>query len=161
MRALTLAVAFMLVGCATNPAPDAPASAPPPIASMTDGVWLKGDLHIHSRHSIDSSNNPGATIIAFGKSVGMDYLAITDHDNHVNGDVAHHTWADPEFKSDSILLLYGAEWTTHRGHGTALSAGPYDHQAFYDVRDQRDVKVGAVKKALGIHLSANHPGRVG
>jgi hypothetical protein len=37
----------------------------PPIASLTDGVWLKGDLHVHSRHSKDSSNNPEAKIISF------------------------------------------------------------------------------------------------
>jgi hypothetical protein len=129
----------------------------PPIASLTKGVWLKGELHVHSRHSKESSNNPVAKIIAFSKSVGMDYLCITDHDNHVDGDVAHNTWADSEFKSDSVLLLYGAEWTTTRGHGNAFSAKPYDHQRLYDVRDQRDVVVGSVKKELGIHLSANHP----
>jgi hypothetical protein len=129
----------------------------PPIASLSKGVWLKGELHVHSRHSKESSNNSIAKILAFSKAVGIDYICITDHDNHVNGDVAHNTWADPEFKSDSILLLYGAEWTTVRGHGNAFSAKPYDHQRLYDVRDQRDVVVGAVKKELGIHLSANHP----
>jgi len=129
----------------------------PPVASLSKGVWLKGELHVHSRHSKESSNNSIAKIINFSKSVGVDFVAITDHDNHVNGDVAHNTWADPEFKSDSVLLLYAAEWTTTRGHGNAFSATPYDHQRLYDVRDQRDVVVGAVKKQLGIHLSANHP----
>ena len=129
----------------------------PPIASLTDGLWLKGDLHLHSRHSKDSSNNPEAKIIGFAESVGMDYLCITDHDNHVQGDVAHNTWTDPEFKSNSVLLLYGGEWTTTRGHGNVFSASPYDHQRLYDVRDQRDIVIGAVKKELGIHLSANHP----
>jgi Predicted metal-dependent phosphoesterases (PHP family) len=129
----------------------------PPIASLTDGVWLKGDLHVHSTHSKDASNNPISKIKAFSASVGMDYVAITDHDNHVLGDVAHHTWADPDFRSDSVLLLYGAEWTTTRGHGNTFSSKPYDHQRLYDIRDQRDVKVAAVKNDLGIHLSANHP----
>ncbi|WP_321333364.1 CehA/McbA family metallohydrolase [uncultured Bacteroides sp.] len=129
----------------------------PPIASLTDGVWLKGELHVHSRHSKDSSNNPVKKIIVFSESVGMDFICITDHDNHVNGDVANNTWIDPEFKSNSVLLLYGAEWTTVRGHGNVFSARPYDHQRLYDVRDQRDVVVGAVKKELGVHLSANHP----
>ncbi len=132
----------------------------PPIASLTDGVWLKGDLHVHSRHSTDadrSDNNSVAKIIAFAQSVGMGFLGITDHDNHVLGDVAHNTWTDPEFKSDSLLLLYGAEWTTPRGHGNTFSAKPYDHQKFYDVRDQRDANIIAVKKELGIHVSANHP----
>jgi hypothetical protein len=146
MRALILAAALALAG--------GPALA----ADLADGVWLKGDLHIHSRHSKDSSNNPIAKIVALAEAVGMDYLLVSDHDNHVDGDVAHHTWADPEYRSDRVLLLYGAEWTTHRGHGTAIAARPYDHQRLYDVRDQRDVKIGALKKQLGIHLSANHPG---
>jgi hypothetical protein len=158
MRALVLATALVMAGWAGGPALAAPANAPPPVASLTDGVWMKGDLHIHSRHSKDSSNNPVAKIVALAETVHMDYLLISDHDNHVNGDVAHNTWTDPEFKSDSVLLLYGAEWTTHRGHGTAISAKPYDHQKLYDVADQRDVVIGAVKKQLGIHLSANHPG---
>jgi len=130
----------------------------PPVASLTDGVWMKGDLHIHSRHSKDSSNNPVAKIIALAEDVHMDYLCITDHDNHVNGDVAHNTWIDPEYKSKSVVLLYGAEWTTHRGHGNAFSAAPYDHQRLFDAQDQRDVVIGKIKKQLGIHLSANHPG---
>ncbi len=159
MRALFLAAALTALSAAaghtaTYQAP----KAVPPVASLTDGVWLKGDLHIHSRHSHDSSNNPVRKIVGLAERVGMDYLLISDHDNHVDGDVAHHTWADPEYRSDKVLLLYGAEWTTHRGHGTAISAVPYDHQALYDAADARDTTIAAVKKRLGIHLSANHPG---
>ncbi|QCR24482.1 CehA/McbA family metallohydrolase [Pontibacter sp. SGAir0037] len=129
----------------------------PPIASLTDGVWLKGDLHVHSRHSKESTNNPISKILNFSGAVGIDFICITDHDNHVNGDVANNTWADPEFKSDSVLLLYGAEWTTTRGHGNPFSAKPYHHQRLFDVRDQRDTVIGKVVNDLGIHLSANHP----
>lgn len=137
----------------------APKGAPriPPVASLDDGVWLKGDLHLHSRHSKDSTNNPEAKIIKFAEDTGFDYLAITDHDNHVAGDVAHHTWSDPEFHSQSVILLYAAEWTTERGHGNAFSARPYDHKRLFDVRDARDADIMKVKRALGIHLSANHP----
>jgi hypothetical protein len=156
MRVRSLLAVLML---SASPALAAPAQDPviPPGASLQDGMWLKGDLHLHSRHSKESSNNPVKKIIGFAEKVGFDFIAITDHDNHVDGDVAHNTWVDPEFKSDSVLLLYGAEWTTHRGHGNVFSAHPYDHQRLYDVRDQRDAKILAVKKALGIHLSANHP----
>ncbi|MGF1924784.1 MAG: CehA/McbA family metallohydrolase [Bacteroidia bacterium] len=126
-------------------------------SSNLPGIWLKGDLHVHSKHSTESSNNSIYKIVSFSKSVKLDFLAITDHDNHVQGDIEHHTWADPEFQSDSLLLLYGAEWTTTRGHGNVFSAKPYRHQQLYDIRDQRDVKIGKVKKSLGIHLSANHP----
>lgn len=122
-----------------------------------DLVWLKGDLHVHSRHSEDSSNHPIAAIIKFASEVGMDFLLISDHDNHVAGAIAQNTWADPEFHSDKILLLYGAEWTTNRGHANPISARPYDHRRLYDVRDDRDIRIGAVKQKLGVHLSANHP----
>lgn len=143
---------------ARNPAETTTNGARLPIASLNEGMWLKGDLHVHSRHSTESTNNPIKKIIAFSRAVGMDYLCITDHDNHVQGDVAHYTWADPEFTSDSLLLLlYGAEWTTTRGHGNVFSAKSYNHQRLYDVRDQRDTAIGTVKNDLGIHLSANHP----
>ena len=126
-------------------------------ASISEGDWLSGDLHVHSRHSTESTNNPLPKIFAFAESMGMGFICITDHDNHVKGDVANNTWADPEFKSDSLVLLYGAEWTTTRGHGNTFSATPYDHQLFYTIRDQRDTLIGRVKNDLGIHLSANHP----
>lgn len=121
------------------------------------GVWLKGDLHIHSRHSKDSTNNPVRAIIAYAERVGLDFLAITDHDNHVDGDTAHHTWADPEWRSDKVVLLYAAEWTTDRGHGNVFSAAPYDQKALHDQRDARDSGLIALKRKLGVHLSANHP----
>jgi len=167
MRRLILVVGLILGTCISNlmhaqsahSNPWAPVELRPlpPIASLTEGVWLKGDLHLHSRHSMDSSNNPEVKIIRFAESAKIDYLCISDHDNHVQGDVAHSTWTDPEFKSNSVLLLYGAEWTTTRGHGNIFSAVPYDHQRLYDVRDQRDIVIDAVKKELGVHLSANHP----
>ena len=126
--------------------------------SLNDGVWLKGDLHVHSRHSKESTNHEVSKILDYAKSIGFGFIAITDHDNHVSGDTAHYTWADPEFKSDdSLLVLYGAEWTTTRGHGNTFSAKPYDHKRLFDVRNQRDTVVGRVKDELGIHLSANHP----
>ncbi|UZD22279.1 CehA/McbA family metallohydrolase [Algoriphagus halophytocola] len=142
---------------AENPwAAKQPEQLPAP-ASISEGVWLSGDLHLHSRHSKESTNNPLPKIFAFAESMGMSFICVTDHDNHVQGDVANHTWADPEFRSDSLILLYGAEWTTTRGHGNTFSATPYDHELFYNIRDQRDTLIGRVKNELGIHLSANHP----
>ena len=94
------------------------------VATIENGLWLKGDLHLHSRHSKDSTNNPIRRIIGFAETHGFDFLAITDHDNHVFGDVAAHSWADPEFQSDNILLFYSAEWTTHRGHANAFLSFP-------------------------------------
>lgn len=129
---------------------------PLPVAGLTGGVWLKGDLHVHSSHSTEAKN-PVSQIVSFCEKVGLDFVAITDHDNHVRGDVEHHTWADPDFKSTAVLLPYAAEMTTTRGHANTFSAYPYNHQRMYDVRDQRDIVIASIKNGLGLHLSANHP----
>ena len=129
----------------------------PPLPKRSVGMWLKGDWHMHSRHSTDSTNNPQSRIIGFAERMGFDYLAITDHDQHVGGAVASHTWADPEFRSDSVLLFYGAELTAPRGHINILSSEPYDHQRVFDARDDRDWNLLRLKQELGVHMSANHP----
>jgi len=136
--------------------PPTPPAFPPP-APLDGGVWMKGDLHLHSDHSSDAADNPLPILIDLAETVGMDYFLITDHDNHVNGDIAGNTWADPAYRSDSMVMLYGAEWTTHRGHGDTISALPYDHQRFYDARDALDTEIGALADELGFHFSANHP----
>ncbi len=129
----------------------------PPLQGFQSGLWLKGDWHMHCRHSTDSSNNPQSRIIGFAERMGFDYLAITDHDVHVQGAVAQNTWADPEYRSDSVLLFYGAELTAPRGHVNILSAEPYDHQRIFDARNARDWDLLTLKQELGIHWSANHP----
>lgn len=126
-------------------------------ASAPEGVWLKGDLHVHSRHSRDTSNHPIGKIVRYAEETGLDFLAITDHDNHVDGDVANHSWADPEWRSDTVILLYAAEWTTDRGHGNVFSSHPYDQGVLFRLRDARDAQIIAAKRGLNVHLSANHP----
>lgn len=152
MKVFRLALGALLSGIA----PASVAREQSRVATQ-NGVWLRGDLHVHSRHSEDSSNHTIAAILKFAGQAGMDFLLVSDHDNHVAGAIAQNTWADPEFRSDKILLLYGAEWTTHRGHANPISARRYNHQLFYNARDDRDIRIAAVKKKLGIHLSANHP----
>jgi len=126
-------------------------------ASVPDGLWLKGDLHVHSRHSRDTSNHSVGKIVRYAEDIGLDFLAITDHDNHVEGDTAHHTWADPEWRSGKVVLLYAAEWTTDRGHGNVFSSHPYDQSVLFRIRDARDAQILAAKQGLNVHLSANHP----
>lgn len=126
-------------------------------APVEPGVWMKGDLHLHSRHSKDTTNNSVGKIIHFAEDEGFDFLGITDHDNHVDGDTAHHTWADPEWRSDRIVLLYAAEWTTERGHVNVFSSHPYDQKLLRSMSDARDVKLIPLRKGLGVHMSANHP----
>lgn len=119
---------------------------------------MAGDLHVHTNYSTDASNRPMNEVIAIAKSNGLDYLGVTDHDNQVNGDLANNTWADPDYVTDDeLVVLYGAEWTTGKGHANTFSASPYDHQALYAVRDGQSTEVQQVVNSLGIHFSANHP----
>ncbi|AQR60408.1 histidinol-phosphatase [Brevundimonas sp. LM2] len=152
LLALGLALSLASRSVAAQSVPQASDRGTPPT-----GTWLSGDLHVHSRHSTESTNNPIRKILAVARANNMGFLLISDHDNHQAGDVAGHTWADPEFVADDIVLLYGAEWTTNRGHANIMAAQPYDHQALYDVRDARDWDIKTIKDALGVHLSANHP----
>jgi len=157
MKKPLLACSLALIFGAGQALAQTPVAPSVPAGTETKGIWLSGDLHLHSRHSTDSSNNPVSKIIAFARANGMGYLLVSDHDNHVAGDLARHTWADPAYAADDIVLLYGAEWTTNRGHANIMAARPYDHKALYAVRDARDWDIRAVKDALGVHLSANHP----
>ncbi|MFK8083200.1 MAG: CehA/McbA family metallohydrolase [Granulosicoccus sp.] len=119
--------------------------------------WLKGDWHLHSRHSNDSSNNPISRITAQAQRLGLDYLAITDHDVHVDGSVATHTWADPDFAASPVPIFHAAELTAPRGHLNVFKPEAYDHQRLFDARNERDWTLQALKTELGLHLSANHP----
>jgi hypothetical protein len=119
------------------------------------GEWLKGDLHLHSSHSNDALDNPQAEVIAKAEALGMDYFVFTDHDNHVQGNIT--TWADPAYRSDSMVLLYGVEWTTARGHAGVFGTAPWDHSRLYAIRDGDGAATVAEAHALGLHFSVNHP----
>ncbi len=150
-------ISALVLGLVASGAASAATAAPPPPALPPEGQWLKGDLHVHSRHSKDTSNNSVGKIVRYAEDTGFDFLAITDHDNHVDGDIAGHTWADPEWRSDKVILLYATEWTTDRGHGNVFAAHPFDQTRLRRVRDDRDAKILAVKRSMDVHLSANHP----
>ena len=142
---------FVLTACnGDGTSPDG-SSAPP----VTEGVWLKGDLHLHSHHSDDATDNELAEIVSIAEERGMDYFLVTDHDNHVDG--ALTTWGDPAYRSDNMVMLYGAEWTTNKGHANFVSAEPYDHLALYRLRDGDGGDVARLARRMDVHFSANHP----
>jgi hypothetical protein len=118
-------------------------------------TWLKGDLHVHSLHSTDASDSPVAEVIAKAEQLGLDYLVITDHDNHVNGQLT--TWDDPAYQSDALTLLYGTEWTTGKGHANVIGAAPFDHAPLWALRDGPGADSIAAAHAQGLHFSVNHP----
>lgn len=126
-----------------------------PLSAGPEGVWLRGDLHLHSNHSNDALDNDMATIVARAESLGFDYFVVTDHDNHVDG--ALTTWDDPAYRSDTMTLLYGVEWTTGKGHANLFGPAPFDHPALYALRDGDGATFVAAAHAQGLHVSFNHP----
>jgi hypothetical protein len=119
------------------------------------GLWLKGDLHVHSLHSTDALDTPVAEVIAKAESLGFDYFVLTDHDNHVEGKIS--TWSDPDYHSDKMVLLYGAEWTTAKGHANIFGTKPYDYAPIWAARDGDGATSVAIAHAQGLHFSVNHP----
>ena len=82
--------------------------------SGPDGVWLRGDLHVHDDHSADGSgprqgigqgfggNVSLADQMTFGQAQGLDFMNFNDHrtfDQHY----------DPLWTSNSMLLITGEE----------------------------------------------------
>ena len=125
------------------------------VQDSPEGEWLKGDLHLHSHHSLDAQDNPMHLIVDQAEQRGMDYFVVTDHDNHVDGVIA--TWDDPDYRSEAMILLYGAEFTSAKGHANFFAPARYDHLALYRLRDGEGAVLGAATAEQGVHLSANHP----
>ncbi|MDD3763935.1 MAG: CehA/McbA family metallohydrolase [Nevskiales bacterium] len=79
-----------------------------------EGVWLRGDLHVHDDHSADGSllrqladdKAPGnlsvSDQIGFAERAGLDFLPLTDHRSYDQ----HY---DPEWSSAALLLIPGEE----------------------------------------------------
>jgi hypothetical protein len=119
------------------------------------GLWLKGDMHVHSKHSTDAMDTTVAEAFAKAESLGFDYFVLTDHDNHVEGKIS--TWGDPDYRSDKMVLLYGAEWTTDKGHANIFGTKPYDYAPIWAARDGDVATSIATAHAQGLHFSVNHP----
>jgi hypothetical protein len=67
-------------------------------------------------------------------------------------------WYDPDFKSERLILLYGVEWTSARGHGNVYGTSPFDYAALWKANRKCDAEA-AVEAAHreGALFSINHP----
>lgn len=125
-------------------------------SSSMNGIWLGGDLHLHSDHSNDAEDNPIIEIMGVAEERGLDFFVVTDHDNHVNGNIT--TWDDPAYHSDTLIMLYGVEYTTAYGHANLFSSQPWNHGPIYNLRGSGDGEaIAQAVHSQGLHFSANHP----
>jgi predicted metal-dependent phosphoesterase TrpH len=128
-----------------------------------DGEWLAGDLHCHTIYSHDvwfpGDKNTGLdeayTLgwhpneqILIAESRGLDFLAITDH-NDVQA------LSDPGYTSSKLTLLPGYEHSLSEGHAGCLGVGEV-----FEIDTQTDA--GAIALRDAVHAAGglfilNHP----
>ncbi|HEX2295868.1 MAG TPA: CehA/McbA family metallohydrolase [Actinomycetota bacterium] len=157
-RAAPAIAASLLAATLAGPAgPARPASA----ARACD--WLAGDLHVHTTYSHDSYGGPSddntgpeeaytlghpvASQFAVASARGLDFVAITDH-NDVRSQ------SDASFGSGGVIGVPGYE-ASYRGHAQMLGA-----QRVYEGPDATAADVQALADALradGGAFQINHP----
>ena len=87
---------------------------------------------------------------------GLDFFVITDHDTDMGGTPTH--WHDPDYRSDKLLLLYGVEWTTGKGHANVWALAPFEYAKLWEANQALDPEAAmAVVHAQGGLFSINHP----
>lgn len=162
----------LLLACTT---PTTDSTAPPvedgpvDLATPADG-WLRGDLHFHTNYSDDALEQGGdwmGPALAIADAWGdptwqafvpdhaptdrLDFVAVTDH-RTTDG------WADPDFRSDDLVVLPGEEFGSDGhagiwGHEQHIPHDPADGQSA-DARIQEAIDEAHAQGGL---FSPNHP----
>jgi len=138
-----------------GPGPDKLRSGelPPRIEAVRPGAgrWLKGDLHCHTLHS--DGLNTVREIVENAVSLGLDFLAVTDHNT-----ITHHEEL-AQMTDLPIILIPGEEVTTYFGH-----ANTWGLRDWVDFRCADEESIKAVQRWLQAReamFSINHAKCVG
>ena len=117
-----------------------------------EGRWLRGDLHCHTLHS--DGANPVREVVQNALDLGLDFLAITDHNTNT-----HHEEMDALGAELPIILIPGEEVTTYWGH-----ANTWGLREWVDFRCADNESIQAVQRWVqkrGAMLSINHAKCIG
>ena len=107
---------------------------------------LLGDLHTHTLGSDGVLSLE--ELAAHAHKQGLDFLAITDHNQTVSPKVLQ--------RIPNVTLIPGVEWTHYRGHANFLGIeNPYDEPFFVDSEDIRPRFQTA--RDRGAVIVVNHP----
>lgn len=122
--------------------------------------WLKGDLHVHTTYSGGDSNVRELSNVA--QSLGLDFIAITDHDDKMNG--VPKAWPEISKLKSKTTVLYGMEWThgvtwaTCKGHMNLWSARPFDYKKIWAANEADNANEAQLQaENQGVLFSINHP----
>ena len=135
---------------------DAPVGAPfvwpvrEDVVLASEARWYRGDLHCHSTHS--DGAYPMEDVFDYASSIGLDFLALTDH----NGFSHMLTLGEMQADYPEMLLLYGEEMTSYRGHANVFDLyRPVDYHGTAPGYDVNAVIAGVHED--GGYFSPNHP----
>ncbi len=108
--------------------------------------WYKGELHCHTVHSDGDSTT--SEVIQIAESLGLDFLAITDHNNRSH-------LVDLACAETSVTLIPGYEVTTYYGHWNIWGSGDWiDFRVQSPADLQRAIQAATEQ---GYLVSCNHP----
>jgi len=110
--------------------------------------WYFGEIHCHTINSDGDSTS--AEIVALAESLGLDFLAIMDHNN-----LTHQVDLNTLQAQTPLLLIPGYEVTTYYGHWNIWGDG-----AWVDFRVQQPADLARAitfAQAEGYLVSCNHP----
>ncbi len=130
-----------------------PGRAPYASAGVLDPAarWYAGDFHVHSNQSNDGQASLDE-LAAFGSQRGLDFVALTDHNNAAQLELI----VDAQARHPDFLFLPGEEVTTYGGHANALGLTAWvSHLVGLDGRTIEQVATDV--HAQGALLSLNHP----
>lgn len=115
-------------------------------ANSRDDGWYAGEIHCHTVNSDGDSTT--AEVVALAESLGLDFLAIMDHNNLTHQVELNRT-------ATRLTLVPGYEVTTYYGHWNIWGDGPW---VDFRVRQPDDLeRAMAFARDHGYLVSCNHP----